>query len=210
MSEEKESPMSDVTIHRLLEKDPETRTGKCSVCGLVAIAKAGNGFMCGEKKKAAQRNWRANNPERSNADRRKKSEHELFKRDYVKLTATCVRCGPVEMTAWGRGYACAKRAAELRAVQEAKPVLPCRECWLIDGDKVYPADGVCPRCADRRQYDTGSALRDAERRAGELDGLGSGFSTVDLDTHDAYDVPESESAVPGWRTIGSDRPWNEV
>lgn len=202
--------MSEVTIHSLVEKDPSTMTGNCSVCGFVGIAKAGRGFMCGEKKKAAQRAWREKNPAKSQADRRRRSDHELFDRDYVKLTAKCVQCGPVSMTPWGRGYACATRAAELRTTQETQPVQACRECWIIDGSRVFPVNGVCPRCADPRLYDTGSALADAERRSGELSGLASGMSVVDLVNDDPYDVPEFESAVPGWKTVGSSRPWNEV
>lgn len=202
--------VSAVVVHRLVKKDLTTLTGECSVCGFVAIARAGNGFQCVEKKKSSQRAWREKNPAKSKADRRRRSEHELFDRDYVKLTAKCVQCGPVSMTAWGRGYACATRAAELRTTQEARPVQACRECWVLDGSRVYPTDGVCPRCSDPRLYDTGSALADAERRAGELEGLGSGMSVVDLAHDDAYEVPEFESAVPGWKTVGSSRPWNEV
>jgi hypothetical protein len=205
-----EQEMTTVEIHRLLKKDPLTQTGECSVCGLVAIRKAGNGFMCGEKKKQAQAAWRAKNPAKSSADRRRQSDHELFARDYVALTAKCVKCGPVAMQAWGRGYTCATRAGELRTNQESSPTQPCRECWLIDGSKVYPVDGTCPRCADPRLYDTGAQLRDAEYRASDLDGVPDGYGVVDLAHDDPYDIPEYESAVPGWRTVGSSRPWNEV
>ena len=199
-----------VVIHRLVKKDLTTLTGECSVCGFVAIAKAGRGFMCGEKKKSAQKAWRENNPEKAAANRRLRSDHELFNRDYVKLTAECAVCGSVSMTPWGRGYACSTRAAELRTVQESKPTAACRECWIIDGDRVYMTDGVCPRCSDPRLYDTGASMKDAERRAGELDGLPSGMTVVDLASDDPYAVPNFESAVPGWRTVGSERPWNQV
>lgn len=204
---EKNAP---VVIHRLLEKDPQTQTGKCSECGLVAIAKSGRGFMCGEKKKAVTAAWRARHPERARANRRQRSDHELFGRDYVKLTAECTQCGPVGMTPWGRGYACSVRAGQLRQVQESKPIEACRECWILDGDKVYPVNGACPRCSDPRRNDVGSALRDAEYRADDLDGLAPGFSVVDLEHDSAYDMPANESVVAGWKTVGSDRPWNEV
>jgi hypothetical protein len=211
MSAEKECPMSEVTIHRLLKKDPDTRTGECSVCGLVAIRKAGNGFMCGEKKKATQKAWREKNPEKAATNRRQRSPHALFNRDYVHMTAECVRCGPVQMAPYGRGYACGVRAQQIRDGQEVGPQRPCRECWVMDGDKVWlRGDGKCARCEDRRQYDTGAALRDAEHRADQLDGVPAGFSVVDISVDDPYDMPEFESAVPGWRTVGSDRPWNEV
>lgn len=203
--------MSEITIHHLIGKDLSTLTGDCSVCGLVAIRKAGRGFMCAEKKKQAQNAWRAANPEKVRANRRARSDHELTQRDYVRLSAWCVKCRVwVAMTPWGRGYTCATRAAELRSVQEAAPAKPCRECWILDASRVYLVDGQCPRCSDPRLYDTGAALRDAELRAGDLDGVPAGYATVDLETFDAYDAAESESVVPGWRTIGTSRPWNEV
>lgn len=201
---------SPVVVHRLLKKDLTTLTGECSECGFVAIAKAGNGFQCAVKKKAGQKAWSQQNPEKARANRRQRSSHELFNRDYVALTASCAVCGPVVMTPWGRGYACATRAAELRTSQESAPNAACRECWIIDGDRVYLTDGVCPRCSDPRLTDTGAALADAERRAGQLEGLGSGMTVVDLETDDPYFIPEYEAAVPGWKTVGSSRPWNEV
>ena len=37
------------------------------------------------------------------------------------------------------------------------------------------------------------------------------FTVTDLEHDDPYDMALVESAVPGWRTIGSaDRAWNEV
>lgn len=205
--------VAPVVVHRLLKKDPQTNTGECSVCGLVAIRKNGAGFICAVKKAQAQKAWRERNPEKAAANRRLKSDHSLFNRDYLKLTAECVKCGPVTMTAWGRGYTCGSRAAELRSVQESAPAEACRECWLIDGSKVFKRGGLCPRCSDPRLSDTGAALRDAEHRADDMDGTPDGFHTVDLETYDPYAMPEDESAVPGWgrsRVLGSERPWNEV
>ena len=203
-----------VVIHRLVKKDLTTLTGECSECGFVAIAKAGNGFQCGEKKKASQREWRERNPAAAKANRALRSDHELFNRDYVKLSASCAVCGPVDMTPWGRGYACATRAAELRTTQEAAPAKPCVECWIIDGDRVYLVGGECPRCKEgvdryvpnhvpRERRDHGGQ---AARLAEEFEG--SGFTVYDEDP--GADMPGFESAVPGWRTVGSERPWNEV
>lgn len=210
--------MSEVVIHRLLNKDPETMTGECSVCGLVAIAKAGNGYQCGVKKKAAQKSWRKRNPGKSAADRRRRSEHQLFNRDYLKLTAECVRCGPVAMTPWGRGYACGKRAEELRTRQQQAPQEFCGSCWAEQAGqprrvKVYlHADGTCPRCDNPASLDLGAELRDMEygyRRSKEMDGVSEGMH-VAYEDEDPYFIPDYESAVAGWQTLGSDRPWNEV
>jgi hypothetical protein len=211
-----EQEMTTVEIHRLLKKDPLTQTGECSVCGLVAIRKAGNGFMCGEKKKQAQAAWRAKNPAKSSADRRRRSDHELFNQDRVQLTAACAVCGPVSIVFWGRGYACATRAGELRSVQESGRQEPCRECWIIDGSKVYPVDGQCPRCADPRLSDLGSSLKDGEHRSSDMEGTPHGFMVVDLEHSEAEDMDDDEAVVFGWnrrsgRVLGSSvRAWNEV
>lgn len=207
---------TEVTIHHLVEKDPSTQTGQCSVCGLVAIRKSGNGFMCAVKKAEAQKAWKRRNPEKVAAHRRTRSEHGLFNRDYVKLTAECVVCGPVGMTPWGRGYACSKLADARRSVQEAAPQTWCRSCWAETASsrertKVYlRADGTCPRCDDPATLDLGSQLRDLEygyRTTGER--IPEGMHVV-YEDDDPYFMPEYESAVPGWRTVGSDRAWNEV
>lgn len=206
--------MTEVVIHSLKTKDLSTLTGECSVCGLVAIAKSGTGYQCSVKKKAAQQAWREKNPAKSAEDRRRKSDHELFDHDYRAETAKCVQCGEVDIILWGRGYACGVRARELRANQETVPQRPCRECLILDGDRVYPINGECPRCADPTLYDTGTSLRNAECRASDLDGTPDGFGVVDLANFDPYGMPDDESVVPGWnrhRTLGSHtRPWNQV
>lgn len=200
--------MATVTVHRLSGRDEKTLTATCSVCGPVGIAKAGNGFQCEIKKRAGQRAWRQQNPERSTADRRRRSGHELTSHDYLKLTAWCVQCEDhVDLVAWGRGYACGVRARELRTVQQEAPARPCRDCLVLDGDKVYPVDGSCPRCTDPARYDTGLALKYAEARASDLDGLEAGFMVVDITGDPCEMADDYESAVPGWKTIGSSRPW---
>lgn len=212
---EKNAP---AVIHRLLEKDPQTQTGNCSVCGLVAIRKAGRGFMCAVKKAEAQKSWKARNPEKAAAHRHRRSDHGLFNRDYTKLTAECVVCGPTTMTPWGRGYACSKLATERRSVQEEKPQDYCHSCWAEsagerDRARVYlRADGTCPRCDDPETLDLGGQLRDLEygyRHSREMGQVPEGMH-VAYEDDDPYFIPEYESAVPGWKTVGSDRPWNEV
>lgn len=202
--------MSETVIHSLLNKDPKTMTGDCSVCGLVAIAKSGRGFQCSVKKRANTRAWQERNQAKAAANRRRRSEHELFGRDYVKLRAQCSKCDTeVTMVAWGRGYACGNRATELRSTQERKPQQSCRECWLIDGSRVYlSADGSCPRCTDESLYSVSALLRETRHRSAGTAGMPDGFGVYD-ESFDPYD-DDRQPAVPGWRTIGSERPWNEV
>ena len=201
--------MTPVIVHRLTGKDLSTNTATCSVCGPVGIAKAGNGFQCEIKKKASQKAWRQAHPERSAADRRRRSTHELFAHDYVGRKATCSVCGPTDLVYWGRGDICGVRARELRSVQEEAPSRPCRECLLIDGIRVYPTGDVCSRCTDPARCDTGKALRYAAGRGADLDGVDDGFTVEDI-TGDPYAMDDYESAVPGWRTLGSSRPWKDA
>jgi hypothetical protein len=72
------------------------------------------------------------------------------------------------------------------------------------------ADGSCPRCSDPATLDLGAQLRELEYgfdRSGERVPEGMHVAYED---DDPYDMPDYESAVPGWRTLGSARPWSEV
>ncbi len=168
------------------------------------------------KKAETQKSWAARNPTKAAANRRVRSEHELFNRDYPNLVAQCRACDrEVDMVMYGAGYACGVRARELRTVQQDATVgARCRECSIIDGPATAPrldASGRCPRCdegADR--YDPRHVP--AERRV--RDGLygeyeNAGF-TVGTGDEDPYAMAEVESAVRGWKTLGSHRPWHEV
>lgn len=204
-------------VHRLSEKDTGTLTATCSVCGLVAIRKSGTGYQCAVKKAATHKSWASRNPDKAAANRQASSEHRIFDRDYVALTAKCSVCGPVDLLPYGRGYACGNRARELRSVQEDGVQRHCSTCWMESSGargrrRVYLlADGTCPRCDDDRALDTGAALRDLEhamtRGAGGT--VPAGFHVVH-EGFDPYAVDDYESAVPGWRVLGSDRPWNEA
>lgn len=190
--------MSVVTVHRLLSKDVNTLTAQCSVCGLVAIRKAGDGFQCAVKKAAGQRAWTEKNPDKAKANRLLRSDHELFNRDYLQLTAQCVICGPVPMTAWGRGYTCGLRAAQLRVIQEDTPHPECSTCRVVDHLRVYLlADGSCARCA-------GATFTPTRQLDDEF--YGQGFTI----RYDDDDTDDREPAVRGWVTIGSERPWHEA
>lgn len=187
-----------MVVHRLLKKDVSTLTAECSECGLVAIRKAGNGFQCATKKALSHKAWANRNPEKAAANRRQKSEHALFARDYVKLTAECVRCGPVQMVAYGRGYTCGNRSRELRTNEQPEPQRYCPDCMALDGDRVWlRANGSCPRCTDNTL---------PVYREDDASYQGAGFS---IHYSDDYE-DDYLSAVPGWRVIGSERPWNEV
>jgi hypothetical protein len=202
-------------IHRLTNRDEKTLTGECSVCGLVAIRRAGNGYRCAVKLAEKHSAWAKKNPAKARANRRSKSDHKLFAHDYVAAKATCAVCGPVDIVMWGAGYACGPHARTLRTVQQdALAGQKCRECAIIDGYTYAPrmrADGTCPRCSDPRVADTGAMLRDQEHNAlhGSPDRVPAGFHVVHPDG-DPADMPAYESAVPGWKTLGSSRPWSQA
>jgi hypothetical protein len=205
-----------VIRHRLADKDESTLTGNCSVCGFVAIRKSGGGYQCAIKKAESHRAWAKANPAKAAANRRLRSEHELFNQDYVAQTAGCTACGElVDIVMWGAGYACGVNARRLRSVQQTSTVgTRCRECTIIDGPASAPrllADGSCPRCAEGpNHYDPRHVVPERRDRAAAVvaaDFEGNGFH---LTYRDDFDLPESESAVPGWKTLGSSRPWNEV
>jgi hypothetical protein len=212
--------------HSLSGKNTENLTGVCSVCGPVAIRRSGTGYQCANKKAQSHKAWASANPEQAAANRRHRSQHVLADRDRQNMTATCSKCGPVKLTPWGRGVICATLAASRRTVQEKSSQGTCRECWIIDGSKVWLTAAGCPACL---AWAPSLEPRPAERRdiggreVTELTRLGfyqydddeahdepygSGFSIVQ--DRDDHEVPDYETAVPGWRTLGSKRPWNEV
>lgn len=205
--------MTEVTRHRLTDRDTATLTANCSVCGFVAIRKAGNGFQCAVKKAETHRAWAKANPAKVSANRQSRSEHNLSARDYKRLLAWCSKCeSTVDLTMWGSGYTCGVRARELRSLQqETLAGQWCRECQIIDGAKVrLRADG-CPRCNDPRLSDLGASTKDTEHnmRHGYRDAVPAGFH-VERESFDPYGDLGYESAVQGWKTIGSERRWDEV
>jgi hypothetical protein len=120
------------------------------------------------------------------------------------------------MVMYGAGYACGVRARELRSVQQGTTVgARCRECGIIDGPAAAPrlrADGSCPRCEEGPdRYDPRHVPVERRRRE---DGLAAEYESNGFhilhDEGDPYSIPDYESAVPGWKTIGSERRWDEV
>lgn len=189
--------------HTLSLKDPDKRTAECAICGPVKLANAGNGkFQCAVAKRVAHTRWLRNNPEKAAANRRSRSEHHLTDPDPQTMTATCAACqGLVGTVPWGRGYACGVMASARRSVQDVEVQSPCSLC-RSEGKLVYPTGGVCPRCSDREHTEVGYGLmasehRGLERRREIADSQGLLLVEQDLDT------PRTESAVPGWRTLGS-------
>jgi hypothetical protein len=188
--------------HRLTDRDLETRTATCAICGPVKIQRSGNGWACGNRANAQSRKQKRANPQR---DRTSKTEHVLEWQSTELLSGLCRECGPVDIVPWGRGYACGARAKELgRVNHQDAPQTWCRDCWAeMAGDpdryRVWLlADGTCPRCSSGQ--DLGTELRALEDGRQALVGLEPGFHLVSTDP---YSMPDYESAVPGWHTIGT-------
>lgn len=183
--------------HSLLEKDPETRRGKCAIDGDVRIQKSGTGWVCGEKHNAAARASKARHPERS---RSSKTEHQLTFQNPKTGTGICAKCDVVEIVAWGRGYACPNgEAAKTRTHFQDRPASYCDACKILDGDIVWLTADGCPRC---NETDLNAMFaKDAAdgRLMGGTDWAEQGMHIVGL--ADPYEMPDYESAVPGWQTI---------
>ncbi len=185
-----------MVIHHLTDRDLETRTAVCSVCGPVGVIKAGNGWTCATRHgRAARRRARLVPRSRSTG----RSPHHLTDHDPESRTGTCPVCGPVSIVPWGRGWACAQRATELgRVRQQEAPQEWCQDCRAADGTLVWlPTEGPCPRCG--AGSDLARGLRELEDARKAMEGLPPGFH---LTGGDPYEMPEYESVVPGWKTIG--------
>lgn len=204
--------------HKLTEKNFSTMTAMCSVDGLVGLRKAGKSVRCATANSAAQKAWAQANPEKARANRRLQSDHRLD-------GETCSVCGPVDTVPWGRGVACGNRARQLRSKQQKAVSRPCPDCLALDGRRIWiRGDGTCPRCTDTAMHyefvpperrDIGGRLNWTLVQLDALDidpreePYGSGYS-ISHGTVDPESTPKYESAVRGWKTVGSTRPWNEV
>ena len=185
--------------HSLASKDVERRTADCSVCGPVKISKSGTGWVCAEKAKANARAWKARNPDR---DRTSKTEHKLTWKNPQTGTGLCAVCDVVEIVPWGRGYACPNGdAAKTRVHFQDAPATYCDACKLLDGDLVWLTVDGCPRC---NETDLNAMFaKDAadQRLMGDTDWSEMGMHVEGLLADPEY-MPDYESAVPGWHTIG--------
>lgn len=203
-------------------------TATCSVDGRVKLRRAGTSVRCAVAAATAQKRWTRQNPDKAQANRRSKTEHVLTDRDRKARTARCSKCGPVDLVAYGRGFTCGNRARELRGTQQPEPQQFCHTCFL-EGKRVWlGAKGECVRCADPEQYvyrapEKGDPGRRNEWALQMVDGFhyegdpepdpderyGSGYS-FGYGVDDPAYMDGYESAVPGWKTLGSTEPWDEV
>lgn len=192
--------------HRLTEKDLAALKATCSACGpSTPIAKNGRGWVCREGRREAVRRWTKNHPAKAREIRnRPPSKHRLEKRD--GSPDKCAVCGPVEPVVMGRGYGCPNRAKELGwkvFALEPQPACPVCRTYL---DRF----GSCAKCDNEADVDDIWIPRESRRApdaglVGEL--IANGFSFVE---HDSFLPAGDESAVPGWKTLGSLEPWSGV
>ena len=188
--------------HRLSEQDREKLTATCSVCGpAVEIMRKGKyGLACREGDREAKRRYRAANPQRVRASKRRPaSKHRLEKRD--GSPDTCAVCGPVTPVVVGRGYGCPNRAKELgwkTFALEPQPACPICHTYL---DRF----GSCAKCDDDLSDLDDMWIPVESRRY--VAPVGEGFSIQEWPSELSEEI---ESAVPGWKTLGSAEPWHGV
>ena len=186
--------------HSLSERDTTARSATCSVCGPVRIQRAGTGWVCAIKQKEHGRAWRARNPQRNHG--RGHNPHQLTARSALLRSATCSTCGPVEIQPWARGWICSTRAHELgRVVPQDAPQEHCRDCKAADGVLVWLTAGACSRCAEIDLGMEFAKLAADDRLVADMvDWAADGLHVASLG--DPYAMPDYESAVPGWKTLG--------
>jgi hypothetical protein len=191
-----------VARHLLADKDLAAKTAVCSVCGPVEIRSAGKSWICLNKKRESAAAWQAANPEKAAANRAAVSEHHLVASDPEVRRGICPIDGDVDIVPFGRGWACAVRAAELRTVvQDETP--RCRVCYYPGSNFNPVVDGYC-------EYDRPGNIRPAVVPLSPLFDPGASHP-VELPKYEAAAsvVPARESAVPGWKMIGQDVPADE-
>lgn len=204
--------------HTMTEKDFEARTAKCSICGPTTLRKNGSSWICAGKSSTSHAAWVKANPGKAAANRRGNSSHVLSNRLPAEMLADCSVCGPGVRTEWyGTGQACAASPGVLRrGVQQAAPQPRCSVC-----DALVRADGECPWCPENdRLTDWTRLLAHDEfydrRNADAIQELNEAWGEDQWSMYsprhelDIDDLPRAESAVPGWKTLGSMKPWNQA
>lgn len=195
--------------HRLTEKDTEARTGVCSVDGPVKIRKSGTGWACAVRANAAARASKKRNPSRR---RSSDAPHRLTWFDAETRTGTCPVDGAVEIVPWGGGYVCRNRATELGVTNpQAEVQRHCKDCVSDDHTFMWlDADGNCPRCSQQslnagfaEMFDLAAEKRRFFEWAGiDIDPADPDGGWIFATPGDPYAMPEYESAVAGWKTLG--------
>lgn len=197
--------------HLLTDKDTSARTASCSVCGPVEIrpVNGGRSWICLNKKRASADEWREANPERTAEGRRRVSEHHLSEYSLTTRQGECPVCGPVAIVPFGRGYACANRAAELRSsVQEE--LVRCSICGHQTSEDNPVVDGACGFHRGRNwgtrelAHGMGTFFRYDETIEQAISVVAQGGYTG---SHQGYEqraaqMRNTEKAVPGWKTLG--------
>lgn len=187
--------------HSLTNKDKPALTADCSVCGpQVPIRLNGRyGIVCVEARRQARRNYKKAHPERARAQKvgATTSTHRLALRNGDP--DTCAICGPVQPVAWGRGYMCPVLHAEKRWPMQAAPDPQCLLC-----KRYLDKYGACRNCdddfADLDARFMPLEARGMRKLMAQLEHIPDGLSLASTESQLPADV---ETAVPGWKTLGS-------
>ena len=198
--------------HTLSDKDSESYTATCSVCGANAEVTRGKKIVCAVARREARARWREGHPAASRADRAKPSKHRL--RNRKGGSDICSLCGPIQSAPWGIGFMCPTRAKELGWTPPLAPVPRCTRC------NKYPLDSAakCIACDDREGLDLGYSfkvmgLRRPGKDTDDLDDFETRLDDEFVEPTQVVqrgqtDLPgdgQHEYAVYGWKTIGSYR-----
>lgn len=201
--------MPEPRVHHLTEKNSDELTAVCSICGPTDIRKSGTGHLCIESRRATKRAAKSKAPKQKSTP----SPHRLT--NVQDGRGTCAIDGEVSVVAWGRGWMCGPRFTELGwTTKQTKPQERCPACktWL---DRF----GSCPQCSDRKNVDTGYALKMAEyglRREVDFAGNATRVRTLPfpvapngvlvLDQLAGVDYDREKSLTPELRVLGSTTP----
>jgi hypothetical protein len=195
-------------FHRLTQRDPETRTAVCSVCGPTRMTRNGKSWMCSNKKADLLASWH----NRGGRKRYPPSPHALTWRDIELGIGLCPIDGEVAIVPFARGWACKVRATELGGWRQY-PALRCTVCSKYDSrhnpvSSTSSTEALCAGCREARR--NGPTPRDwvAPINLGVVYGLEAGGDVgahfvVDADWLNPDWMPDHESAVPGWKTLGA-------
>ena len=189
--------------HSLTNKDKVALTADCSVCGSNApiVKNSKYGFACVVGRQEAKDRYKAAHPERvRQSKKRPPSKHRLEKRNGEP--DICAVCGPVTPVVMGRGWGCPNRAKELGRTKF--PESPQPKC-LLCGACYLDRFGACPRCDEpldeTKFYPAESRLARRRDIASVYEEAGFTITEGESFLDNSY-----ESAVPGWKTLGSNIP----